>query len=158
MPSACSAASQAVNHPPRLHSVRLHANFTLLCAQVLSPTKQGSGGTVSLNRWLQPVLNPPSRNSVEMPYFASLKRNEAAGHPMWREGDRVVQTVNNYDKVRIANALLLLLSSKAVSPVVLCAAVFVAGCISLDVPQLTKFLRKMQGNMAWKAGCHVCQV
>lgn len=66
---------------------------------MLSPTKKGHGGTLSLNLVLQPILNPPETGKAEIPLYASLRRNAELGDPVWRVGDRVVQTVNNYDKV-----------------------------------------------------------
>ena len=55
--------------------------------QVLSPTRKGVCGTVSLNRALQAALNPPSPQ----------KRQKQWGDVTFRVGDRVMQTKNNYD-------------------------------------------------------------
>ena len=55
--------------------------------QVLSPTRKGACGTVSLNRALQAALNPPSPQ----------KRQKQWGDVTFRVGDRVMQTKNNYD-------------------------------------------------------------
>ena len=55
--------------------------------QVLSPTRKGELGTVSLNRQLQAVLNPPSESKGEKNF----------GEVIFREGDRVMQIRNNYD-------------------------------------------------------------
>ena len=55
--------------------------------QVLSPTRKGVCGTVNLNRALQAALNPP----------AAGKRQKLWGDMVFREGDRVMQTRNNYD-------------------------------------------------------------
>lgn len=55
--------------------------------QVLSPTRKGGVGTVSLNRLLQAALNPPSPD----------KKERAFGESIFREGDRVMQIRNNYD-------------------------------------------------------------
>ena len=55
--------------------------------QVLSPTRKGACGTVSLNRALQSALNPPSPQ----------KRQKQWGDVTFRVGDRVMQTKNNYD-------------------------------------------------------------
>ena len=55
--------------------------------QVLSPTRKGACGTVSLNRALQAALNPP----------AAGKRQKQWGDVTFRVGDRVMQTKNNYD-------------------------------------------------------------
>lgn len=55
--------------------------------QVLSPTRRGEMGTVSLNKRLQQVLNPPRKD----------KKEKAFGDVVFREGDRVMQIKNNYD-------------------------------------------------------------
>ncbi len=55
--------------------------------QVLSPTKKGIAGTVSLNRLLQASLNPPS----------PARKERQFGDFTFREGDRVMQIRNNYD-------------------------------------------------------------
>ena len=55
--------------------------------QVLSPTRKGGVGTVSLNKMLQAALNPASPE----------KKEKAYGEVIFREGDRVMQIRNNYD-------------------------------------------------------------
>ena len=55
--------------------------------QVLSPTRKGGVGTVSLNKLLQNALNPAAPMKKERPY----------GEILFREGDRVMQIRNNYD-------------------------------------------------------------
>lgn len=55
--------------------------------QVLSPTKKGITGTIELNRKLQQSINPPSKGRREHKY----------GQVIFREGDKVMQTRNNYD-------------------------------------------------------------
>ena len=57
--------------------------------QVLSPTKKGELGTRNLNRCLQKVLNPPD----------SSKKEKVFGDYIFRDGDRIMQTRNNYDMV-----------------------------------------------------------
>ncbi len=57
--------------------------------QVLTPTRKGASGTAALNRALQAALNPP---------FAG-KREKLFGDTVFREGDRVMQTRNDYDVV-----------------------------------------------------------
>ena len=57
--------------------------------QVLTPTRKGETGTVNLNRALQSALNPP----------AAGKRQKVWGDIVFRTGDRVMQTKNNYDVV-----------------------------------------------------------
>jgi exodeoxyribonuclease V alpha subunit len=54
--------------------------------QTLTPMKKGMLGCVNLNKELQAVLNPPSPSKAERKY----------GDRVFREGDRVMQTRNNY--------------------------------------------------------------
>jgi len=56
--------------------------------QVLTPMNKRNLGTVQLNQVLQEALNPPRPTKPE------VKR----GEKVIREGDRVLQTVNNYEK------------------------------------------------------------
>ncbi len=55
--------------------------------QVIAPTKQGAAGTIELNRRLQEALNPA----------APRKKEHQFGSLLLREGDKVMQTRNNYD-------------------------------------------------------------
>ncbi len=55
--------------------------------QVLSPSRKGIVGTANLNKVLQGKLNPPSRD----------KKEKAFGERIFRVGDKVIQTRNNYD-------------------------------------------------------------
>ena len=55
--------------------------------QVLSPTRKGGVGTMSLNKMLQAALNPPTPEKKERQF----------GEFIFREGDRVMQIRNNYD-------------------------------------------------------------
>ncbi len=55
--------------------------------QVLSPTRKGGVGTMSLNKLLQETLNPASPQRKERQF----------GELIFREGDRVMQIRNNYD-------------------------------------------------------------
>ena len=55
--------------------------------QVLTPTRKGGVGTVSLNQLLQNSLNPA----------APTKKERPQGNFIYREGDRVMQIRNNYD-------------------------------------------------------------
>ena len=54
--------------------------------QVLSPTKKGDCGSISLNRRLQEALNPDSRHAPSL----------AHGETIFRQGDKVIQTKNDY--------------------------------------------------------------
>jgi exodeoxyribonuclease V alpha subunit len=56
--------------------------------QVLSPMYRGSGGVNMLNTLLQNVLNPKRADRPEQPH----------GDRVFRVGDKVLQTRNNYDK------------------------------------------------------------
>ena len=57
--------------------------------QVLTPTRKGPSGTVSLNRSLQAALKPPKLDKRELQW----------GERLFREGDRIMQTRNDYDVV-----------------------------------------------------------
>jgi len=57
--------------------------------QILAPLKSGVCGIDNLNRTLQEMINPPSFNKFEL----------VIGQHILREGDKVMQTVNNYDLV-----------------------------------------------------------
>ena len=57
--------------------------------QVLCPTRQGEIGTTALNARLQGLLNPQD----------GLKRETVSHGVTYREGDKVMQTRNNYDIV-----------------------------------------------------------
>jgi len=56
--------------------------------QVLIPMKKGGVGIIEMNRYLQEKINPPTAIKTE---FTSLDR-------IFRLGDKVIQTRNNYDK------------------------------------------------------------
>jgi hypothetical protein len=68
--------------------------------QVISPMRRGRAGTLALNPALQALLNPPSpqRAEVERPPAPGRRGEGGAGGASFREGDRVLQLVNNYDK------------------------------------------------------------
>ena len=88
---------------PRRDSVRLVDTIVELCKtrlpdkmgipaadiQVLTPTRKGATGTAALNRALQEALNPASPD----------KQERLFGDIVYREGDRVMQTRNDYDVV-----------------------------------------------------------
>ena len=65
-----------------------YVNACIEDIQVMSPMKKGALGVERLNTILQQALNPPSREKGE---------REIAG-TVWREGDKVMQIKNNYDK------------------------------------------------------------
>ncbi len=55
--------------------------------QILSPTRKGITGVRELNNALQKVINPPDKKKKEKPFKNII----------FREGDKVMQTRNNYD-------------------------------------------------------------
>ncbi len=55
--------------------------------QVITPSRKGEAGTENLNRLLQASLNPPERGKKELKYRETV----------FRVGDRVMQTKNDYD-------------------------------------------------------------
>lgn len=55
--------------------------------QVITPTRRGHAGTESLNSALQACLNPKAEGKAQF----------ASGEVIYRVGDRVMQTRNNYD-------------------------------------------------------------
>ncbi len=55
--------------------------------QILTPSRKGVAGTVNLNRVIQSRLNPPSKS----------KKEKRFGERIFRVGDKVIQTRNNYD-------------------------------------------------------------
>lgn len=57
--------------------------------QVLAPLKAGVCGITNLNKVLQSYLNPPSVKKLE----------HMVGNTIFREGDKVMQTANNYNLV-----------------------------------------------------------
>lgn len=57
--------------------------------QVICPSKMGETGTVRINEMLQRLLNPPHKDKEEL----------VRGSRVFREGDKVMQTKNNYDIV-----------------------------------------------------------
>lgn len=56
--------------------------------QILTPMKKTELGTIHLNSIIQEVLNPKSSEKVE----------KAMQNRVFREGDKVMQIINNYDK------------------------------------------------------------
>ena len=57
--------------------------------QVLSPSRKGIVGTINLNKVLQERLNP----------LAAGKKEKKFGERIFRTGDKVIQTRNNYDMI-----------------------------------------------------------
>ena len=61
--------------------------------QVLAPLRQGVAGVNNLNQCLQAIINPPDSDKAELVY----------GETIFRVGDRVMHTVNNYKQEWIKN-------------------------------------------------------
>ncbi|MCQ2479445.1 MAG: ATP-dependent RecD-like DNA helicase [Clostridia bacterium] len=55
--------------------------------QVLCPSRKGESGTVNLNKILQSIINPPSKEKEEVVY----------GSRVFRVGDKIMQIKNNYN-------------------------------------------------------------
>ena len=103
VPELQNAAAGDFFFMPRRDPVRLVDTVVELCKtrlpgkmgipaadiQVLTPTRKGATGTAALNRALQAALNPPGAG----------KREKLFGDTVFREGDRVMQTRNDYDVV-----------------------------------------------------------
>ena len=66
---------------------KTYGNSIIEQIQVITPSKKGFGGVEILNNELQSKLNPP----------AKFKREKSSHGVTFREGDRVMQTVNNYE-------------------------------------------------------------
>ncbi len=79
----------AVGTIQELCAERLPGNLGIEASQiqVLTPTRRGPCGTVSLNKALQEALNPEAPHKLEKRF----------GEFLYREGDRVMQIRNNYD-------------------------------------------------------------
>ena len=84
-------AQRAVDTVVELCRTRLpdHMHIPADQIQVLTPTRKGPTGTVNLNRCLQEALNPRDK----------AKREILWGERTFREGDRIMQTRNDYDVV-----------------------------------------------------------
>ena len=80
---------RAVSTVVELCKTRLPENMGIPAEQiqVLTPTRKGPTGTINLNRLLQDALNPR----------VSGKREIQWGDRIFREGDRIMQTRNDYD-------------------------------------------------------------
>lgn len=101
VPALQNSAANDFFFLPRRDSARLVETVVELCKtrlpekmgipsesiQVLTPTRKGDTGTAALNRALQSALNPG----------AAGKREKRFGDMVFREGDRVMQTRNDYD-------------------------------------------------------------
>ena len=88
-------AANAAQTIVQLFSKRLPQNMNIPPEdiQVLSPSRKGEAGTENLNRLLQAALNPAEVHKKEFTY----------GENVFREGDRIMQTKNDYDVEWIYN-------------------------------------------------------
>lgn len=73
-----------------LYKTRLPRSYGQLTEngiQIISPSRRGEAGTEHLNTLLQAALNPPAPGKIELTFRDKV----------FRVGDRVMQTRNNYD-------------------------------------------------------------
>lgn len=85
-----TAFDSAVDTVLELYKTRLPATYSvnpITDIQVLTPMKKGVTGTVELNRRLQQAINPSNGGKQEYKY----------GQSVFREGDKVMQTKNDYE-------------------------------------------------------------
>ena len=91
LPNETNASVEAVlDHV--LKEVLPARGFTSNDLQVLSPMRRGIASTGSLNNWLQESLNPGDKSKKEVTVGSFF------GDITFREGDRVLQQRNDYDK------------------------------------------------------------
>ena len=81
---AATVADLCHKRLPRAYGADIVGNI-----QVISPSRKGEAGTENLNRLLQNTLNPPRQGKFE----------HRVRDLIFREGDRVMQIRNNYDRV-----------------------------------------------------------
>ena len=90
-----------------IHQVRksMHASEPVLnglscVSQVMSPMRKASGGVLPLNAYLQTMLNPaaPEKAELSLPKSYSSGFDDRSSPVVLREGDRVIQCSNNYQK------------------------------------------------------------
>ncbi len=79
---APTVASLILERLPRSYGKQIRDGI-----QIITPSKKGAGGVELLNRELQDKINPKK----------TFKKEKAAHGVIFREGDRVMQTVNNYE-------------------------------------------------------------
>ena len=82
--TAATVADLCVNRLPKAYGYDPKNDIQIVC-----PSRKGEAGTVNLNRILQQMLNPPTKDKAEL----------ASGGRAFRVGDKVMQTKNNYDIV-----------------------------------------------------------
>lgn len=79
---AATIADLCLHRLPKTYGAQIRERI-----QVIAPSRKGEAGTVALNAVLQKCLNPP----------APLKKEKKSGERIFRVGDKVMQTRNNYD-------------------------------------------------------------
>ncbi|MBQ9760203.1 MAG: ATP-dependent RecD-like DNA helicase [Clostridia bacterium] len=79
--------AQTVAQLCQIRLPRTYGEMAVNGTQVIAPSRKGEVGTENLNVILQAALNPPSDE----------KREHKFREVVFREGDRVMQTRNNYD-------------------------------------------------------------
>ncbi len=79
---ARTIADLCVNRLPRTYGERMRTGI-----QVITPSRKGRNGTELLNVTLQNALNPPAEGKAEI----------KVRNVIFREGDKIMQTKNNYD-------------------------------------------------------------
>lgn len=67
---------------------------TIFQVQILSPMRKGTLGVDNLNTLIQQVYNPPADTKRQFMF----KRKDSDQDVIYREGDKVMQIVNDYDK------------------------------------------------------------
>ncbi len=77
-----TVADLVMNRLPRRYGAGIREQI-----QIITPSKKGAGGIEMLNTELQSKINPPAPSKAE----------KAAHGTVFREGDKVMQTANNYD-------------------------------------------------------------
>ncbi len=79
--------AQTIAHLCQVRLPRTYGELAVNGTQVIAPSRKGEVGTENLNVILQAALNPPSEDKKEHKFREIV----------FREGDRVMQTRNNYD-------------------------------------------------------------
>ena len=79
--------AQTIAQLCKIRLPRTYGEMAINGTQVLTPSRKGEVGTENLNMSLQDALNPAAPN----------KREHKFRELVFREGDRVMQTKNNYD-------------------------------------------------------------
>jgi len=76
-------------HVVNIYLEELSYGKTVSDVQILTPIRRGEIGVKNINRLIQEAVNPPSSEKKEIKY----------GDTVYRVGDKVIQTQNNYEKM-----------------------------------------------------------